>query len=335
MCKIGSLSCASKWEGIAWSSDNATESCWRWCCGVGASRCVMTPRSHAGDDDVKSCWRWHCRIGVGCGVMSLPSLADDGTAESSWRWHCLVMPRGCCMGCWPSGCNYQPSRCRCRLSTTEVPPLTVRESMPTVRVLAPTDWVRLMIIGVLSILQRWGQKRLSLRDVLIVEVIDLNTWIFTPAHDGRQLSWFMTMIYYRGGCEIERTLITQETQWFLDRSLRPVFCCIIICWCCGYSWRVPRPSFYIQSRGGYKESTWVGYNCSPSTTLSLIFSKYKIWSYPNRTLPLGDILPSSCWSVGLCRSLWDSTESSCLGTLGMYPRHLYSYILSCYMCSHI
>jgi hypothetical protein len=38
----------------------------------------------------------------------------------------------------------------------------------------------------------------------------------------------------------------------------------------------PLPSFYIQGDMGYKESPVVGYNYSPSMTLSLVFSNYKI-----------------------------------------------------------
>jgi hypothetical protein len=36
-------------------------------------------------------------------------------------------------------------------------------------------------------------KRLSLPDMLIVEAIDLDVWIFTPTHGGCQLSWFVAM----------------------------------------------------------------------------------------------------------------------------------------------
>jgi hypothetical protein len=52
---------------------------------------------------------------------------------------------------------------------------------------------------------------------------------------------------------------------------------------------------------GYKESPWVGYNCSPSRTLSLVFPNYRIWWYPNRTLSPGVILPPSCCNMGLCQ----------------------------------
>jgi hypothetical protein len=41
-------------------------------------------------------------------------------------------------------------------------------------------------------------------------------------------------------------------------------------------WWVPLPSFYIQGGRGYKESPLIGYNCSPSRTLSLVFPNYKI-----------------------------------------------------------
>jgi hypothetical protein len=30
VCKIESLSCASKWVGVAWLGDDAAKSCWRW-----------------------------------------------------------------------------------------------------------------------------------------------------------------------------------------------------------------------------------------------------------------------------------------------------------------
>jgi hypothetical protein len=35
------------------------------------------------------------------------------------------------------------------------------------------------------------------------------------------LSWFMTMIYSRSDHEIERIMLTQETQKFLDRFKPP------------------------------------------------------------------------------------------------------------------
>jgi hypothetical protein len=38
---------------------------------------------------------------------------------------------------------------------------------------------------------------------------------------------------------------------------------------------VPLPSFYIQWGRGYKESLFVGYNCSSCRTLSLVFLNYK------------------------------------------------------------
>jgi hypothetical protein len=36
-----------------------------------------------------------------------------------------------------------------------------------------------------------------------------------------RVSWFVTMISYGGGREIERTMVTQETQGFLDRFMHP------------------------------------------------------------------------------------------------------------------
>jgi hypothetical protein len=37
----------------------------------------------------------------------------------------------------------------------------------------------------------------------------------------RALSWFSTMNLYGGGCEIERMMVTQEIQGFLDRFSTP------------------------------------------------------------------------------------------------------------------
>jgi hypothetical protein len=85
-------------------------------------------------------------------------------------------------------------------------------------------------------------------------------------------------------------------------------------------WGVPLP-LLLYSRGwGYKEGPQVGYNCSPSRTISLVFSNYKIWSYLSRTLSLRDILPPSCRNMGLCRPHGPAEPSqSC--TLGTYPQH--------------
>jgi hypothetical protein len=82
------------------------------------------------------------------------------------------------------------------------------------------------------------------------------------------------------------------------------------CVCLGGGGGVAPPYFYIQGGRGYKESPQVCYNCSPSRTLSLIFSNYKIWSYPSSTLSLEVILPPSCCNVGLCQPLHGHAESS-------------------------
>jgi hypothetical protein len=84
---------------------------------------------------------------------------------------------------------------------------------------------------------------------------------------------------------------------------------------------VPLPCFYIQGGTSSKESPQVSCNYNPSTTLSLVFPNYKIWSYQCRALSLGDILPPSCWSEGPGRSLWDSNESTWLGAPCTNPRH--------------
>jgi hypothetical protein len=65
------------------------------------------------------------------------------------------------------------------------------------------------------------QKRLSLCEVLIVEAIDLDVWIFMPTP-----RWVSTIMVYDnefiwGDHEIERTMVTQEMQGFLDR-FRPL-----------------------------------------------------------------------------------------------------------------
>jgi hypothetical protein len=66
------------------------------------------------------------------------------------------------------------------------------------------------------------------------------------------------------------------------------------------------PALLLYLRGrSYKESPWVGYNYSPS-----------------RTLSLGVILSPPCSNVGLCRPLHGPTELSWSCTLGTYPRHL-------------
>jgi hypothetical protein len=54
-------------EGVVWSGDDATESCWWWCCWVSAGHGgVMSPPSHTGDDATESCRRWRCRVGAEC-----------------------------------------------------------------------------------------------------------------------------------------------------------------------------------------------------------------------------------------------------------------------------
>jgi hypothetical protein len=45
--------------------------------------------------------------------------------------------------------------------------------------------------------------RLSLRDVLIMQTIVLDVWIFMPSHGCHQLSWFMTCIESRGVTVVE------------------------------------------------------------------------------------------------------------------------------------
>jgi hypothetical protein len=72
-----------------------------------------------------------------------------------------------------------------------------------------------------------------------------------------------------------------------------VFVLVVVLW----GW--PCPPFFIQGGRGYKESPRVSYNCNPSRTLSLVLPNYKIWSYANRTLSLGDILSSYCCNMGL------------------------------------
>jgi hypothetical protein len=54
-CKIGSSSCASKREGVAWPGDDAVELCWQWRYQVSFGRDVMSLLSHAGDDAVELC----------------------------------------------------------------------------------------------------------------------------------------------------------------------------------------------------------------------------------------------------------------------------------------
>jgi hypothetical protein len=52
-----------------------------------------------------------------------------------------------------------------------------------------------------------------------MEIIDLDVWIFTPGP-----WWMLTVVVYDsdlewGSREIERTMVTQETQGFLDRFI--------------------------------------------------------------------------------------------------------------------
>jgi hypothetical protein len=57
-----------------------------------------------------------------------------------------------------------------------VPPPTIRVSLPVTRVLSlSTDYQ-----GATNLVAP-KQKKLSLREVLIMEAIDLNVWIFMPA----------------------------------------------------------------------------------------------------------------------------------------------------------
>jgi hypothetical protein len=105
MCQVRSSSCASKCEGIVWPDDDVTESCWRQRCGVGASRGMMSPLSHAFNDAIKSCWRWCCWVDVshlssGCHRLS-------GCCRRSSGCH----PRSLGCRCRPSGINRRPQRC--------------------------------------------------------------------------------------------------------------------------------------------------------------------------------------------------------------------------------
>jgi hypothetical protein len=90
-----------------------------------------------------------------------------------------------------------PSTAKVSLPAIRVLPTLIRVLLSTVRVLSvlvrvlsSTVRVPSVLVRVLLILQCRGQKRLSLRDVLIVEAIDLDVWIFTPAP-----RWALTVIF--------------------------------------------------------------------------------------------------------------------------------------------
>jgi hypothetical protein len=65
--------------------------------------------------------------------------------------------------------------------STKVPSPVIRVPQLTVRVLLPTVKVSYPAVKMQLILQCQGQKMLSLQDVLMVEAIDLNIWIFMLA----------------------------------------------------------------------------------------------------------------------------------------------------------
>jgi hypothetical protein len=68
---------------------------------------------------------------------------------------------------------------------------------------------------------RHARKLLEFLDQQAPELLELDAMYYL-AFDVYTLLWFVTIIYSRSGHEIERTMVTQETQGFLYmfRSLR-------------------------------------------------------------------------------------------------------------------
>jgi hypothetical protein len=78
------------------------------------------------------------------------------------------------------------------LLIVKVSPMTANIPTPVVRVPQPTANVPSPVVKMSVILQRRGQKRLSLRDVLKTEAIDLDVWIFMPAPQ-----WALTVVVWQ------------------------------------------------------------------------------------------------------------------------------------------
>jgi hypothetical protein len=86
-------------------------------------------------------------------------------------------------------------------------------------------------------------------------------------------------------------------------------------------------SLYLYLWGrGYKKIHWVGCNCSPIKTLSLVFTNYKIWFYRSNTLSMGVILSPFYCNLGVCRPLHGLAESSRSYTLCLYLRQRWAQV---------
>jgi hypothetical protein len=183
---------------------------------------VMTQPSRADDDVVESVlateWYRHRDMLV----MMLLSHAGNGVAESMLAIshqgttadrHVLSST----IKVPPPTANIPTSAIRVPPSTVRVPPPTANVSSPTVRVPppiakvssltvrvphsivkvpSPTAKVSSPAVKMSLILQSWGQKRFSLWDVLMVEAIDLDVWMFTPAP-----RWVPTVMVYDNDLE--------------------------------------------------------------------------------------------------------------------------------------
>jgi hypothetical protein len=118
--------------------------------------------------------------------------------------------------CWPSLVRVLLLTVRVLSSTIKVPPPTA--NILTLAVMVPQSTARVSTLAVkmLLILQHWGQKRLSLWDVLMVEAIDLDVWIFMLAPTMGTNCYDLWSVLRVG--VVMRSMVTQETQGFLDRS---------------------------------------------------------------------------------------------------------------------